>query len=185
MRHNGIRRMCRIAVMAAVVAVTAAITIPLQFTPVPLSLATFGVLLAGALTGPIDGTVAVVIYLILGILGLPVFAGFRGGIAVLLGPTGGFLLGYPLLSFVTGYLPRLLKGTGLLFSNILAMTAGTILMYAAGCVWFVSFSGVAPAAAVTSCVVPFLPGDIIKVLLASIISKKMTGSIRTENHGGK
>src|SRR5215204_6140633 len=94
--------MTRAALMAAVTAVAAQIAIPLPFSPVPFTLQVLGVILSGLLLGPRYGALAQAIYLLIGAVGVPVFAQFRGGLGVLLGPTGGYLLSYPIAAAVAG-----------------------------------------------------------------------------------
>lgn len=95
--------------MVAVVCVCSIISIPLPITPVPLSLATLSVMLAGALLGPIDGIVTIAVYILLGTIGLPVFSKMQSGPAVLAGPTGGFFVGYIAMAFLCGFIPYLFQ----------------------------------------------------------------------------
>lgn len=98
-----IKTMVYIALMAAILSIVSPISIPLA-GGVPISLATLAVMLAGALLGKKWGTLSVFIYLCLGCIGLPVFAGYSAGFANVIGPTGGYLLGYLFLSFITGWI---------------------------------------------------------------------------------
>ena len=99
---NRVRALALCGMMAALLAVLSFLTIPLPFSPVPLSLQTLAVLLAGGLLGRLWGPVAVAVYLALGLAGLPVFAGGAGGIGELLGPRGGYLVGFVLAAFIMG-----------------------------------------------------------------------------------
>ena len=173
MARSRIIRMCHCAIMATIISVMAIITVPLPFTPVPISLATMGVMLAGALLQVVDGMISVFVYLTLGILGLPVFAGFKSGIATLIGPTGGFLVGYIMLAFGIGFLLKVfLKTFKPMAANLLAMTISNIILYTFGCVWYIIYAKVGVAAALTSCVIPFLLGDAFKIIIASTISAR-------------
>ena len=89
-------RTTRVAIMAAVTMVSAQISLPLPFSPVPLVLSNMAAVIAGILLGPRDGVICMLVYLALGTAGLPVFAGFHGGLGVLVGPTGGYLIGFVL-----------------------------------------------------------------------------------------
>jgi len=161
--------------MSAVILVMAQITIPLPFTPVPMSLASLAVILAGTILGPTDGTIAVVIYILLGIVGLPAFAGFTRGFTTLLGPTGGFIMGYPILAFLAGYLSSLFKKKIKLFTTyMLAVSIATIPFYTLGCMWYLFYSKTTVAVSITVSIVPFIPSDIIKNILASIIMMRYT-----------
>ena len=93
---------------AALMAICSFISIPLGFTPVPVNLATLGVFLAGGLLGKKYGTVSIAVYVLLGAVGVPVFAGFKGGVGVLAGPTGGYIIGYIAAAFLVGLLVELL-----------------------------------------------------------------------------
>src|ERR687897_3048574 len=95
--------MTRSALMAAVTAVAAQIAVPLPFSPVPFTLQVLAVILSGLLLGPRYGALAQAIYLLIGAVGVPVFAQFKGGLGVLLGPTGGYLLSYPIAAAVAGF----------------------------------------------------------------------------------
>src|SRR5215216_5325541 len=94
--------MARAALMAAVTAVAAQITIPLPFSPVPFTLQVLAVILSGLLLGPRHGALAQAIYILVGAVGAPVFAGFSGGLGVILGPTGGYIVSYPIAAALAG-----------------------------------------------------------------------------------
>ncbi|MBQ9166549.1 MAG: biotin transporter BioY [Oscillospiraceae bacterium] len=151
------------ALMAALLCVLGPITVPAG--PIPLSLATLGICLAGLLLGWKRGTVSVLVYLAIGLVGLPVFSGFSGGVGKLLGPTGGYLLGYVPLVFITGLTEKQKKPI-----QLLAMTAGTVVLYLFGTVFYSLQTGTDFMAAVTVCVLPFLPGDCVKMGLALFLA---------------
>lgn len=155
------------ALFAAFIAVAAQISIPIQ--PVPLNLASLAVMVAGILLGAKFGVLSVVAYILIGCVGLPVFANFRGGIAIIAGPTGGYILGYILIAFVTGFV---CKRTGKLVFAVLSMVLGTALCYVAGTLWFCVLTGTSPYAALAVCVTPFLPADLLKIIAAATIFKK-------------
>ena len=151
---------------AALTGVCAWINIPLFFTPIPLNLALIGPILAGLLLGYKFGTVSQLIYILIGITGLPVFAGFTAGIGILLGPTGGFLTGYLLCAFICG-LPCKRK--------TVLLTSGVLACYCLGLLWFVFSGGSSLATGFVSCILPFIPGDILKIVLSMFIYSR-TGS---------
>jgi biotin transport system substrate-specific component len=162
------------AVLFATVATIAAaqVSIPLPFTPVPFTLQPMVVLLAGAALGPRLGLVSQVFYLALGLAGLPVFAAspvLPQGIARLLGPTGGYLMGYPFAAFVAGALAQ--RGFDRRYlTSVLAMAAGLAVVFTAGVCWLafgVPHAGM--SAAVATGLVPFLPADIVKIFLAATV----------------
>ncbi|HEY2434296.1 MAG TPA: biotin transporter BioY [Vicinamibacterales bacterium] len=160
-------------VFATVATIAAAqVSIPLPFTPVPFTLQPMVVLLAGAALGPRLGMASQILYLMAGIAGLPVFSAspvLPQGFLRLLGPTGGFLMSYPFAAFVAGAL----AGRGFdrrYLTSVLAMAAGLALIFACGVGWLafgVPHLGV--SAAVATGLTPFLPADVIKILLAATV----------------
>ena len=160
-------------VFAAVLAICSWIQIP---GPVPFTLQTFGVFAALGLLGGRRGTIAICVYLLLGAFGVPVFAGFKGGIGALFGATGGYLLGF-LLSGLCILLSEKLFGDALRVF-IPAMIVGLLLCYAFGTAWFVIVYTKANGAitigkALALCVIPFLPFDAIKLALAVIVRQAL------------
>ena len=131
---------------------------------VPVTLGTLGVYLAAALLGLRRGTAAVGLYLLLGALGVPVFAGFTGGFQQLAGLTGGYLWGYLLCAGVIGLLLRCSRRPALL---PVWLTLGTMALYAVGTGWYLWQSGGTVGAALLVCVVPFLPADAAKIAVAT------------------
>ena len=174
MRAKTTQRLTLSALLCALCAVLSQLQIPLP--PVPVSLSLLGVHLCGALLGSRWGIAAVGCYVALGAVGVPVYAGFAGGISVLLGPTGGFLLGYMLCAWIVGHFTQRL---GLSRKNlVLSMTAGTLACYAAGTAWFSFATGTNLAGSLSSCVFPFLPGDALKILLAASLCLRMQKPLR-------
>lgn len=155
------------ALFVVVLAVCSWISIPLPGTPVPVNLGTFGVILTALYLGRRTGISVVLVFLLAGGVGLPLFQGFSGGMAALAGPTGGFLVGYVLLAFfVSGSRDTVL-------SYALHVLAGEAALYATGVVWFMILTGSALLPALGLCVFPFLPGDVLKAILAYGIWKKL------------
>ena len=149
----------------------AQVSVPLPFTPVPFTLQPMIVLLGAAALGARAGMSAQVLYLALGIAGLPVFAAsaiLPQGFGRLLGPTGGYLMSYPLAAFVTGYLAQ--RGLDRRYlTSVLAMVAGLAIVFSCGVLWLAFGAHVGLAAAVRTGFIPFISADIIKVLLAATI----------------
>ncbi|MDF1545446.1 MAG: biotin transporter BioY [bacterium] len=142
------------------------ISINLPFSPVPITGQSFGVLLIAMAIGRVRGTAVVMAYLIEGALGLPVFAGGSAGIAKFFGPTGGFLLGFPLAAWLVGTLAD--RGWDRnYFRSAAAMTIGTGLIFIAGLSWLSQF--VPSASLLTLGLVPFMPGAVIKISVAAIV----------------
>ena len=149
------------ALCAAILCVVAPFSLTAGANLVPISLATFCVMLFGLAFGWAKAVVAVLVYLALGAAGLPVFAKGMGGIAVLAGPTGGYLVGYLFLAFFSGIFFR-----RKFYLQILMVLAGTVVLYAFGTAWFMIQQKAALAPSLLSCVVPFLPGDAVKIAAA-------------------
>ncbi len=150
------------SLMAALAAVGAYIYIPIG--PVPVVLTTLFVLLAGLLLGSRWGMASVLLYLLIGAMGFPVFSGGRGGIAHFLGPTGGYLLGYAFASLITGFISE--HARGFLVLEILAAVLGTLVIYAFGVPWLKTVTQIPWTKAWMVGALPFLPGDAIKATVA-------------------
>jgi len=152
--------------------VAAQISIPLPFTPVPFTLQPMVVLLGGAALGARLGMSSQVLYLALGLAGLPVFAAspvLPQGFARLLGPTGGFLMSYPFAAFAAGYLAERRFDRRYL-TSVVAMGAGLAIVFASGIAWMAwGVPHLGLATAVRAGLVPFLPADIVKILLAATV----------------
>ncbi|MFH1154270.1 MAG: biotin transporter BioY [Pseudomonadota bacterium] len=155
------RMMVHASLFAALTAAGAFIAIPIPFTPVPIVLQNLFVLLTGVILGPRWGLVSIGLYLFMGAMGFPVFAGGTGGFGRLFGPTGGYLLGYLPAVWVTGFICSRLGRTRT--ADILAMTAGALLVYAAGVPWLHAATGMDWSKALAAGMYPFLIGDALKV----------------------
>jgi biotin transport system substrate-specific component len=177
--------------LAATLAVAAAahIAIPLPFTPVPLTLQPLAVLGVGLALGPVAGFLTMITYLAEGVCGLPVFSPTGpGGLAQLLGPTGGFLMAYPLVAAIIGGLTpriagfRLAGKTTMRVSRFLAaLLAGHIamaLLFISGAGWFMHYTHHSLQAIWIGAVAPFLPGEVIKVFVAAGVYSTLTRSQR-------
>ena len=157
------------ALFAALTAVLTQISVPVG--AVPFNLATFSVLCAGALLGAKLGAISQIVYVLLGLVGAPVFSGFRGGPQVLSGPTGGYIVGYVLAAFVVGLVVERSKHS--VFTLTLALIAGFFAYMIPGTLWFMYSTRSALIAALMTCVVPFLIGDAIKIALATTIAYRL------------
>lgn len=168
------RRLLGIAIGAVVVALAAQVRIPLPFTPVPVTLQDLAVLTVGGLLGPVAGATALVTYLALGIAGLPVFAGGGAGFAWLLGPTGGYLLAFPVAAFMMGLLSR----RGGLARALLGAAVGMALIHAGG-VAQLSLLGGNLQTAFQLGSLPFLPAGLVKVGLAAGLVAGLAPKLRS------
>jgi biotin transport system substrate-specific component len=160
-------RMAHTSLMAALIAVGALIHLPIG--PVPVVLQNLFVLLAGLLLGSRYGLASVLLYLLIGAMGLPVFAGGKGGLVHFFGPTGGYLLGFALAAFATGFISERFSHKSTI--DILAVTAGTLLVYLIGVPWLKTVTQMTWEKALTVGMLPFLPGDILKATAAVLLAR--------------
>ncbi len=172
------RSMAYIGLCAALMAVCAWICIP---ATVPFTMQTFAVLLGCGLLGGKRGAAAVLVYLLLGAAGLPVFSGFRGGLGVLLGTTGGYLIGFLATALVMWALERAARRNALLLA--LSMGLGLLVCYAFGTAWFLvvyarNSGAIGLSAALSMCVAPYLLPDAAKLLLAVFLTGRLRRALR-------
>ena len=158
-----------VATFAALLAVCSLLALSFGAVPVPVTLQTFAVLLAGAVLGPRLGPLAVLLHLVVGLVGLPVLAGAKGGLAVLAGPSAGYLLAFPLAALVTGVIVVALRrrGAALVAVTLLAGIAGTLVIYAVG-VPVMAWRAGMPLEAAVAFNNLFVPFDLVKVALVAI-----------------
>ncbi|NYF79860.1 biotin transporter BioY [Granulicella arctica] len=152
-------------------AVSAHISLPLPFSPIPFTLQSFAVLLIGMTLGPATAFAAMVLYLAEGAMGLPVFSPTGpGGVAQLLGPTAGYLFSYPLAVAAAGWGVRMLRAIPSLFIRGLAASAGaSFVIFALGASWLASVLHLHAVAAWHLAIAPFLPGEIVKIAAAATL----------------
>jgi biotin transport system substrate-specific component len=156
----------------AFVAACAHLSLPLPFTPVPLTLQNFAVILVGLALGPLAGFSAMVLYLAEGALGLPVFtpSGGPAGVAHLLGPNGGFLFSYPVAAATAGWVVRAAQPITTRFrSALLAAAAATLPIFLLGGCWFAYYAHHSVSATWSLAIAPFIPGEIVKITAAAAI----------------
>ena len=151
----------------AVICVMAQISIQTQ--PIPFTLALFAIFLTGALLSPRYAFLSVLVYLLLGAFGVPVFAGLKGGIQHLTGMTGGYLMAYPLMAFVTSLFYKHIKKYKI-FALAIGMLVSLFLCYMIGTVWFSFITGTDFYKSLTLCVFPFILFDLLKIVLAISVS---------------
>ncbi len=172
--------MTRTALMAAVTAVAAQITVPLPL--VPFTLQVFAVLLSGLLLGPRYGALAQGVYLLLGAVGVPVFFGFTGGLGHLVGPTGGYLISYPAAAAIAGLAATAAaraKRSRALWTSFAAGTGGLVVIYILGAAWLSIVAGLPLSVAVAQGVLPFVAFDLIKAALAAFVAVAAAPAIAT------
>ncbi|MGP8319698.1 MAG: biotin transporter BioY [Methanosarcinaceae archaeon] len=168
---HDIRKMVFASLFAAMTAVGAYIKIPIPIGPVPLTLQVLFVLLAGIMLKSKWGTMSMLVYVLLGIVGLPVFAGGASGPGVLFGPTGGYLIGFVAAAFVVGLLAER-KGTLNILLNATFMTIGLGVIYLFGVAQLIIVAKLTLMQAIAAGMLPFLIGDFIKIIAGAYITSK-------------
>ena len=162
-----------VGVFVAIISICAWISIPM--VPIPITLQILGVFITASILGAKLGTVSIIIYILLGAVGLPVFSNFTGGFGILLSPTGGFIIGFIFTALTIGVITSLKNS---ILTNTLAMLLGLLLCYTFGTVWYCIYANVDFITAVLICVVPFLIGDAVKIATASILVTKLKKHIK-------
>ena len=175
---NQLRMTVYASLFAALTAVGAFLAIPIG--PVPIVLQNMFVYLAGLLLGGRWGLASVGVYLLAGACGLPVFAGGLGGISRLIGPTGGYLIGYLPAVFLIGKMSQ--KVNPRVVSDVLAMICGTLVLYAFGVSWLKIVTGMPPVKALALGMFPFLIGDALKIAAAAAIAKVLRPVVRVPGY---
>ena len=168
------KQMVLIALMTAVTCVLGPLSIPLPFSPVPISLTNFAIFLAIFVLGMKSGTIRFIIYLLLGAVGVPVFSSFRGGFQVLAGPTGGYLIGFIFLALIMGF--ALDHFDRKLVPTIIGMIIGMAVCYAFGTVWLAKLLSLSFKEGLMMGVIPYLAGDAAKIIIAAIVGPKLYGA---------
>ena len=174
MKKISARDIAYIALFTALMAICAWITIPFA---VPFTMQTFAVMLAAAVLGGKRALISTVLYLALGMIGIPVFSGFTGGAGVLIGPTGGYLIGFIPAVILTAWMIK--AGGQKYWATIPAMACGMVVCYAFGTAWHLlvylrGAGDMALGAVLMECVVPFILPDIAKICLAAWMAKRFT-----------
>ena len=165
-----VRDICYAGLFAAVIAVMAQLSIPMPLG-VPMTMQTFAITLAAVVLGSKLSAIATLVYLALGAVGVPVLANFQGGPSAIFGKTGGYILGYILCALIVGALSR--KFAFNFKTLCLSMVLGVAVCYAFGTIWFMAVTGLNLATSMSYCVIPFLPGDAVKILLAAFLALRL------------
>lgn len=158
------------ALMTALLCILAPCSITLPISPVSYSLATLAIYFIITILDMKSSVVCVIVYLLLGFIGLPVFAGFGAGLGKLVGPTGGYLVGYIFIALIGGFFTS--KFNGKIYMYIIGMILSTAVLYIFGTAWYLILNGEATlAVALSFCVFPFLISDLCKIIIASCIGE--------------
>ena len=170
---NKTKTMALIGVMAAVTCILGPLSVPIG--QIPISLTNLVIYFTVFVLGIWAGTGSYGIYLLLGAVGLPVFSGFAGGLGKLLGPTGGYLIGFIFMALIGGAVIELSHRN--IFLTMLGWVVGTAVAYAFGTVWFVYLMKCSVTYALTVCVYPFIGFDIVKIVIATLLGKTVRYAI--------
>lgn len=170
-QSSELRKMVFASLFAAMIAAGAYIKIPLPFSPVPVTMQPLFVFLAGSMLKSKWGTLSVLIYTLLGIAGLPVFAGGASGLGVILGPTGGYIIGFIIAAFVIGNLSEK-SGKNDYLSNIFYIGIGLVIVYVLGVAQLAIVAKLDLLQAIAAGMLPFIPGDILKLAIAAHIASR-------------
>lgn len=173
--HDLTRQVLIVIGASLLITLCAKVSIPLPFTPVPLSLVNFGVLALGLVLGSKRGFAACALYLAQGAAGLPVFAPGPGGVAQLLGTTGGFLLAYPAVAFIAGLIAE--RGARSFRRYAVAAIAGEVILFASGVAWLMTLTRVPVSQAIALGLYPFVFAEVMKVMFAAGVASRVRGKI--------
>lgn len=165
------------AIMAALMCVLGPMSIPIG--PVPVSFTNLVIYLTVYLLGTKSGCVSYLVYMLLGVVGLPVFSGFSGGISKLAGPTGGYLVGFILMALISGFVLEQFRRQ--VIPTFIGMVAGTFFAYLFGTIWFVIQSQSTVDYALRVCVQPFIPFDLIKMVIAIFLGQAIRTALKKNN----
>ena len=174
------------ALFAALLCVCAPFSIPVG--PVPVTLATLALYVISLMLRPKNAFVAVLLYVCIGAVGVPVFSGFTGGFDRILGVTGGYIAGYPVCALIASILSHLSLTRWRFPFRVLGMLSGTIVLYAIGSLWFMVSTGNDLASTLMLCVIPFLLGDALKMIFAFLLTlalEKPLASLLPDTRTGK
>lgn len=171
-----IRDMLYAAIFAALISVLGYLIIPLPFSPVPITGQTLAVMLAGCLLTPLQAALSVITFIFIGAIGIPVFSGGTAGLGVIFGSKGGYLLGFLIGAMVIS----LIRGKSNSIVRIISacIIGGIVIVYILGIPWLSYITGMEITKAITVGALPFIPGDLIKAIVAGFIAKKINAGRR-------
>lgn len=165
-----IRAITFTALFSAIFVVLSTVSIPIGISPIPITMQTFAILLAGIMLGPFYGFCSILLVMVLAAFGLPLFNG-NGGLPLLLGPTGGFIWMFPFAAMAAGFAAKWIRGRGVVSFLLLfvALVVSSALVYVTGVLWYAHLSGLSIAKAVAGAVIPYIPGDLVKAFGATAV----------------
>lgn len=166
-----VKQLSLAGLMTAIICILAPFALPIPVSPVQISLGTLAIYFVLTVLGLKLGTISVVVYILLGLAGLPVFAGFTGGAGKLLGPSGGFILGYIFMALICGFFID--KWGNNIFFSFLGFLLGTAVLYLFGSLWLIYQTSVTLSQAILAYAVPYIPADLIKLILAMSLGRQV------------
>ncbi|MGN0400293.1 MAG: biotin transporter BioY [Blautia sp.] len=169
------RQMTLIALMTAVTCILGPLSIPLPFSPVPISFTNLAIYLSLYVLGTSRATLSYLVYLLIGMTGLPVFSGFSGGFTKLAGPTGGYLVGFIFMALISGVIMRKFQGNKIMEGA--GMVLGTAVCYVFGTAWLCVQAGMNFKAGLAAGVIPYIPGDLIKIVIAIVVGTALRTAV--------
>lgn len=169
MKDGQIREMVKIALVAAVISILGPFSIPIG--EVPVAFANLAILFGVYILGMKKGTVSCILYILLGLVGLPIFSGFQGGPAKLFGPTGGYIVGYIFMAAIAGFFIE--RWQDKYYMQFIGLVLAIAALYTFGTIWYANLSKCSFIHAFSICVLPFIFGDLIKIIIVIIAGTRL------------
>ncbi len=176
MKNQNTAALTLIGLMTAVTCILGPLSVAIPISPVPISFTNLAIYFSVIILGWKKGTISFIVYLLIGFAGMPVFSYFTSGPAKLLGPTGGYLIGFIFLAVVAGLFVD--KFPGKIYMHVLGMVLGTLIPYALGSGWLAYQAGMSFKAALLTGVIPYIPGDIVKIIIATILGTAVKKQVK-------
>lgn len=170
-----IQQIAEIGVMTAVICVLAPFSIPLPFSPVPISLTMLAIYFSCYALGMTKAAIAYLVYLLLGLVGVPVFSGFTAGPGKLFGPTGGYLIAFLATAIISGFFIDKFEKW---YFDVVGMVLGITVAYVVGSIWLSMQAGMTISAAFMAGCIPFIPADIAKIVLAALVGPQLRKALK-------
>lgn len=172
-----VNQMTIVGVMAAVISILGPLSVPIGI--VPISFTILAIYISLYTLGMKKGTISVIIYILIGFIGIPVFSGFSSGPSKLLGPTGGYIIGFIFMAIISGFfIDRFFSNWYMCF---LGMVLGTAVCYIFGTTWLAYQANMSASSALAAGVIPFIPGDLIKIAIATFIGPQIRKRLISAN----
>ncbi len=168
--------MTTIALSTAIICILGPLSITIPISPVPIAPCMFGIYIAAYVLGSKWGTASTALYLLIGLIGIPVFSAFSGGPGKLFGPTGGYLIGYIPVAFLSGLFIE--KFENKIYLHVIGMLIGLTICYGLGTAWLAVQAHLSLPAALGAGVIPFIPTDIVKIVLAVIVGVPLRKAVK-------